>query len=188
MCASVRVSEWVCKCWEGMITEKWKFPCFSGVVKYGGSLVDIGKLIQQLEKSENARSSTEEKLKELQKELSTFSPWIFCLIAIHTFFFRYLYCWFTTIIIIVLCIIWIFSYALDFFKWWWWLIYIWDISFGYDNSPAGNISIIKNLLIFQCSVKMNLRRLMISVVSLIKKSRVPILVWKQWRKNFRKPL
>lgn len=41
----------------------------TGVVKYGGSLVDIGKLIQQLEKSENARSNTEEKLKELQKEL-----------------------------------------------------------------------------------------------------------------------
>lgn len=40
-----------------------------GVVKYGGSLVDIGKLIQQLEKSENARNSTEEKLRELQKEL-----------------------------------------------------------------------------------------------------------------------
>ncbi|XP_042867874.1 cell division cycle and apoptosis regulator protein 1-like isoform X1 [Penaeus japonicus] len=44
-------------------------PVTQGVVKYGGSLVDIGKLIQQLEKSENARSSTEEKLKELQKEL-----------------------------------------------------------------------------------------------------------------------
>lgn len=42
---------------------------FTGVVKYGGSLVDIGKLMQQLEKSDNTRSNTEEKLKELQKEL-----------------------------------------------------------------------------------------------------------------------
>lgn len=42
----------------------------TGVVKYGGSLVDISKLMQQLEKSDNTRSNTEEKLKELQKELS----------------------------------------------------------------------------------------------------------------------
>uniref|UniRef100_A0A0P4VTH8 THAP-type domain-containing protein n=1 Tax=Scylla olivacea TaxID=85551 RepID=A0A0P4VTH8_SCYOL len=42
---------------------------FTGVVKYGGSLVDISKLMQQLEKSDNTRSNTEEKLKELQKEL-----------------------------------------------------------------------------------------------------------------------
>ncbi|KAK3887369.1 hypothetical protein Pcinc_008487 [Petrolisthes cinctipes] len=41
----------------------------TGVVKYGGSLVDIGKLMQQLEKSDNARNNTEEKLKELQKDL-----------------------------------------------------------------------------------------------------------------------
>lgn len=45
------------------------FPSI-GVVRYGGSLVDIGKLMQQLEKSDNTRSNTEEKLKELQKELS----------------------------------------------------------------------------------------------------------------------
>lgn len=32
--------------------------------------MDIGKLMQQLEKSDNTRSNTEEKLKELQKELS----------------------------------------------------------------------------------------------------------------------
>ncbi|KAG0716692.1 hypothetical protein GWK47_009079 [Chionoecetes opilio] len=42
---------------------------FTGVVKYGGSLVDIGKLMQQLEKSDTTRSNTEEKLKEVQKEL-----------------------------------------------------------------------------------------------------------------------
>ncbi|KAL7643954.1 UNVERIFIED_CONTAM: hypothetical protein RMT77_005966 [Armadillidium vulgare] len=42
----------------------------TGVVKYEGSLVDIGKLMQQLERSERARSDTEEKLKELQKDLS----------------------------------------------------------------------------------------------------------------------
>ena len=39
------------------------------MIKHEGSLVDIGKLMQQLERSEKARSDTEDKLRELQKEL-----------------------------------------------------------------------------------------------------------------------
>lgn len=55
-------------------------------MKYGGSLVDIGKLIQQLEKSENARSNTEEKLKELQKELSKSKPFYKCIFSSYKHF------------------------------------------------------------------------------------------------------
>ena len=53
--------------------ERLKVYFCAGVEKYGGSLVDISKLMQQLEKSDNTRSNTEEKLKELQKELCMYS-------------------------------------------------------------------------------------------------------------------
>ncbi|XP_076053970.1 cell division cycle and apoptosis regulator protein 1-like isoform X3 [Oratosquilla oratoria] len=44
----------------------------TGLIMYEGSLVDVGKLLQQLERSDKARSDTEEKLKELQKDLALF--------------------------------------------------------------------------------------------------------------------
>jgi len=41
----------------------------SGMILHKGALVDIDKLIQQLQRSEKARASTEQKLKDMQEEL-----------------------------------------------------------------------------------------------------------------------
>lgn len=56
-------------CWKSPNSNEIMLVFIPGVVKYEGSLVDISKLMQQLERSEKARNDTEEKLKELQRDL-----------------------------------------------------------------------------------------------------------------------
>lgn len=41
----------------------------AGLVMYNGALLDIAKLLQQLQRSEKARIDTEQKLSDLQDEL-----------------------------------------------------------------------------------------------------------------------
>lgn len=56
---------------ENMITEQSADPTVpEGFVMYKGSLLDVGKLVSQLKRSEKARLDTEERMMELQHELT----------------------------------------------------------------------------------------------------------------------